>query len=299
MSIGSSISTAAVIQFSEMVHERMQQKTARLKPFVEMLEVKGKSRAYDGMGTVELEELVGRSPDIQFADVEHNRRKLTTKIFGRALPLYKGDLEEVLLNPENKYAEALANAAMRQFDKVVYGAMFATVKTGEEMDTDLTFANDGGLTVDATAGLTYEKLLEIHQNFIDNEVGNDADTEFVMGITGDEHTDLMSELELTSGDFSREYVVDKGTITQAAGIKLVKFAANGAGGASPVLSVASGVRTSFCMARGAMVVGLTRNWDIEVQPRYDKYNTKQVVITGRLGAVRTEGKLIQKVTTTD
>jgi hypothetical protein len=142
-------------------------------------------------------------------------------------------------------------------------------------------------------------LLEIHANFIDNEVGNEMDVKMVMGITGDEHTDLMSELELTSGDYSREYVVDSGTVQKAVGINLIKFAATGASGADPILPVVAGVRTTFCMAEGAIAVAISKAWTITVEDRNDLYSTKQVKIIGTLGAVRTEGKLIQKVTTTD
>lgn len=295
-SIGDSISENAIIQFDSEVHVRVQQKNSRLQPFVEQRKMTGKAMAYDGMGTFELQPLDGRFAPVEFGDMEHWRRKIVKRRFGATLPIDKQDLEERLTNPESGYAEALARAARRQFDRVVVAAMFADVQTGEEFQNTVTATNDGVLTVDATAGLTYEKFLEIHQNFIDNEVGNDEDMTFVMGITGDEHTDLMSELELTSGDYSREYVVDKGTITQATGIKLVKFAA---GGINPILPVSAGTRTSFCMATGAICVGMARQWEIKVEERSDLYDTRQVKITGVLGAVRTEGKLIQKVTTTD
>lgn len=299
MPLNSTVSENAIIQFNNDFHVRLQQKTSRLRPYVEVVPMKGEAMAYDGLGTVELEELNGRYAPVEFTEIEHWRRKITKARFGATLPIDDTDIEERLNDPSSDYADALAYAAMRKFDKVVVSAMFADVVTGENFTTSVTFANDGGLTVDATAGLTYEKLLEICQNFIDNEVGNDMDVRFVMGITGDEHTDLMSEMELTSGDYSRQYVVDKGYITMANGIELVRFAANGAGGATSVLPVSGGVRTTFCMAENAIQVAVARQWRVKVQPRNDIYDTTQIQITGVLGAVRTEGKLIQKVTTTD
>ena len=299
MPIAGSISTAAIIQFSDEVHVRLQQKQSRTQPYCKLLKMKGKAMAYDGIGTVELGPLDGRFQQVEFSEMEHFRRKITKRKFGAALAVDKTDVESMLKDPSSGYAEALALAAKRQFDRVAVGAMFADVKTGEDFENTVTAANDGVLTVDMTAGSTYEKLLEIHQNFIDNEVGNDMDVQFAMGITGDEHTDYMSELELTSGDYSREYVVDSGTIQKATGINLIKFAASGAGGADAILPVSGGVRTSFCMAEGAIAVAIARQWEIKHQPRNDMYDTDQILITGVLGAVRTEGKLIQKVTTTD
>lgn len=298
MGVNESVSQHAIIQFSELIHNRAQQVKARLRPFVEIRQMDGKAMAYDGMGTVEATEIMGRYAPVEFADIEHFRRKITRRRFGVTLPIDDYDIEERLLDPESKYAEATVKAMERKFDRVVVEAMFKDVATGEDFENTVTATDDGVLTVDATGGLTYEKLLEIGENFIDNEVGNDNDVNVVMGITGSEHTDLMSELELTSGDYSKEYVVDKGKMQMATGIGLVKFAGNAVGGANPILSVSGGVRTSFAMAEGAICVGLSRAWKIKIQDRNDLYDTKQVQITGVLGAVRTEGKLIQKVTTT-
>lgn len=298
MAINDSVQEHAIIQFSSDVHVRMQQKQSRLKPYCMEKKMTGKAMAYDGIGTVELGTINGRYQAVDFSEMEHWRRKITKARFGATLPIDDYDINERLTNPESGYAEALAAAANRQYDRVAYGAMFADVLTGEDFDTTVTFAGEGGLTVDATSGLTYEKLLEIHENFMDNEVGNESDVKLCMGITGNEYVDLMSELELTSGDYTSEYVVADGRIRKATGIDLIPFAANGAGGANPILTVASGTRTSFCMAQGAICVAVAMQWAIKVQDRNDLYQTKQVQIVGTLGAVRTEAKLIQKVTTT-
>lgn len=298
MAVMDSISEAAFIQFNDNFHERVQQKKSRLQPYCKMQVIKGKFATYDGIGTLELTPISGRFAPIEFSDLEFNRRKISKARFGLAVGIDKNDVENMLTDPHSPIIAQLAAAAQRQIDRIAYAAMFASVVTGEDLNTTVTAANDGVVTVDATAGLTYEKLLEIHENFIDNEVGNDGDIRVCMGITGNEHTDLMSELELTSGDYSREYVVDKGRIQSAAGIELVRFAGDGVGGANPILTESGGVRTSFAMAEGALVLGIARQWSIKVQDRNDMYDTDQIVISGVLGAVRTEGKLIQKVTST-
>lgn len=298
MAINDTVQEHSIIQFTSDVHVRMQQMQARLKPYCMEKKLTGKAMAYDGIGSVELSEVNGRYAAVQFAEMEHWRRKISKARFAATLPIDDEDINERLTNPESGYAQALAHAANRQYDRVAVAAMFADVLTGEDMDTTVTFAGEGGLTVDATGGLTYEKLLEIHENFMDNEVGNEGDVRLALGITGNEYVDLMSELELTSGDYTSEYVVADGRIRKATGIDLVPFAANGAGGANPILPVSSGVRTSFCMANGAICVAVATQWSIRVQERTDLIGTKQVQIVGTLGAVRTEAKLIQKVTTT-
>jgi hypothetical protein len=76
---------------------------------------------------------------------------------------------------------------------------------------------------------------------------------------------------------------------------LIKFGNNVT---TPVLAVASGIRACFAMADNALCVGMSREWDISIKDRPDFVDTKQVQIVGVLGAVRTEGKLMQQLNTT-
>jgi hypothetical protein len=290
-----SIDNALVIEFSSMVHEAAQQQISRYRPYVKVLQMSGDVWAYDGLGTVEMRELSGRNPKVVFDDIEHLRRKISRKRFGLVLPIDASDIRGSLLNPQNNYASAISKAAMRQYDRVIQAAAFADVLTGRDFGTTVTYANDGGLTVDATAGLTYEKLLEIKQNFMDNDVGVDQGERIVIGHTGAEHTRLMRENELTSGDFSRNFVVDKGTITQALGMDLVSFAANAP---SPIIPVASSQRQLIAMSDRAIALGISKEMSIKIQERNDYHETTQVLVEMEIGAVRTEGKLIQRVSVT-
>jgi len=290
-----SIDNALTIEFSSMVHEAAQQQVSRYRPYVKVLQMSGDVWAYDGLGSVEMRELTGRNPKVTFDDIDHLRRKISRKRFALVLPIDASDVRGSLLNPQNNYASAVSKAAMRQYDRVIQAAAFADVLTGRDFGTTVTAANDGVLTVDATAGLTYEKLLEIKQNFMDNDVGGDQGERLVIGHTGAEHTRLMRENELTSGDFSRNFVVDKGQITQALGMDLVSFAANAA---SPIIPVASSQRQLIAMSDRAIALGISKEMTIKIQERNDFHETTQVVVEMEIGAVRTEGKLIQKVSVT-
>lgn len=291
------ISAHAITQFSDMMHVRAQQIRARLRPYVEIRRLDGELFAYDGLGTVEAREIVGtRYPQTVFDDIEHNRRKLSKREFVITLPISDSDLENRLTDPQGQYADACVMAMERMFDRVVYDAMFADVATGREFATTVTAASDGVRTVAMGAAVTLAKLLELRQNFMDDEVGNDIPVDLCMGITGDEHTTMLQIATLTSRDYSEQFALEKGEITRAVGIDLIKFGANAT---NPVLAVSGGSRTGFCMAKNAICVGVQREWKITVKDRPDLVNTKQLQITGVLGAVRTEGKLIQKYTVND
>ena len=289
------IDQALITEFSEMVHQAAQQKTARLKPYAIYKQMSGDIFAYDGLGQVEAREVNGRNVLADFDDITHNRRKLRRRRFVVNLPVDSSDVRGALLDPDSEYAEACAKAMMRQFDRVIIEAAFADVQTGRDFDTTVTAANDGVVTVDATAGLTYEKLLEIKQTFIDAEVGIDEGEKFFLTGTGDQHTDLMGEVELTSGDFSRQFAVDRGTITNALGMDLVYF---GAGVTNPLFPSVSGVRNLIAAVDRAFCVGISKEMSIKIEERPDYIETHQVQAVMDIGAVRTEGVLVQKVQVT-
>lgn len=290
------IETAQVIQFSSAVHLAAQQMKARFASLFPVKQLTGKSFAYDGIGSIEAQELNGRFNRVTFSDLKVVRRKIGRRRFSLTLPFDEDDASKVLINQEAEYAQACSMAMARVYDRIGIEAALAVVYTGEDMDTSTSFASDGGQTVTATGGLTYEKLLELIQNFIDADVGNDMIESFVFCISGDEHTALMKEIELTSGDYSRQYVIDGGSIAQAIGLKLIKFAANAT---SPILDVTTGVRSCVAMSTRGLCYAMPKQFEIKVQDRSDLVQTKQVQVNWTLGAVRTEGVLVQKVTTTD
>ena len=290
------IDVAMVTQFSDQVHVQAQQSKARLRPFCKIKQMTGDVFAYDGLGLAEATEILGRHQPVVFSDIEHKRRKISRRRFALVLPVDASDVRGALIAPESEYAMACAKAMERVFDRVVVAALFASVYTGREFGTTVTYASDGVRTVTATSGATYEKLLEVNQNFIDDEIGNEVPVSKMMAITGDEHTAFMKETELISGDYNRNYVVEKGEIQSACGIQLVKFA-----GAitTPILTVSGGVRDCFVLAQDGMCVGMSKEMDIKIEDRPDLHETKQVSIVFELGAVRTEGARVMKFTTTD
>ncbi len=290
-----SIDQALVTQFSNLVHQEAQQKTSKLKPYVQMKQMSGDLWAYDGLGRVDAREVSGRVVTADFDNIDHNRRKIARRRFVVNLPVDASDVRGSLLSVDSEYATACAAAMVRQMDRVIAQAAFADVFTGRDFENTTTFAADGGLTVDATAGLTYAKLLEINENFIDEDVGLDENEKLFLTVTGKENTSLMGETELTSGDFTREISVDKGKITFAAGMDLIHYAANAP---QPILEVTGGERFLIAGSSRGICVGMSKEMSITIQERNDLIETHQVQIVMELGAVRTEGALMQKVRVT-
>lgn len=290
-----SIDNALITQFSDMLHVQAQQNPSRLRSHAIVKQMSGDIYAYDGLGIVEAREVNGRVVQTVFDEIEHNRRKIARRRFVVTLPIDASDTRGVLLNPEGEYAGACMRAMNRQWDRVGVEAAFASVSTGRDFATAVTFANDGGNTVNATAGSTYDTILTLRKNWTNNEVGTDDGESFALLITGTEEESFLKELELTSGDFSRHMVVDKGRIAEAAGVKLIVY---GADVSNPILSVTSGTRDCVGISGRALCYGLSKDMSINIKDRPDYVETKQVQIIGQWGAVRTEGVLAQKFQTT-
>jgi len=285
-----------ITQFSDRVHVLAQQKEPRQRAHTMQGKMTGDVWAYDTLDQVEARELNARINKVEFDSIDHARRKIVRRRFTVNLPIDQSDVRGAIIAHQDKYAGAIATAMNRVFDKVVMDARFADVLTGREFDTTTTYASEGLTTVDGTAGFTYEKILEADRQFIDNEVGNDMPETKSLDLTGDEHESLMKESELTSGDFSRQFAVDKGEMVMAAGYAIIKY---GASVNNPLIPVASAVRTCSVKTSRAIFVGMSKEVEIKIQNRNDFVEVNQVQGVFELGAVRTEGILINKFTATE
>ena len=290
------IDVALTTQFSDMVHVKAQQMQARLRPYSRIMKMKGDLWAYDGIGQVEAREYSGRVQPVSFDSIDHLRRKIRRRRFAVNLPIDGSDVRGVLLDPQSNYAEACVMAMARVYDRVGIESAFADVQTGRDFGTTVTFASDGGVTVTATAGLTYNKLVEMKKNFTNREVGLDVGEQLIFAITGDEEEALMKETQLISGDYTRQFAVEKGEMVRAAGFNLVKY---GDSVSNPLLSVSGGTRSCIAASTRGIVYGMSLDLSVSVEKRSDYLEVTQVQAIIQLGAVRSEGVLVQKVTTTD
>ena len=290
------IDVALTTQFSDMVHVKAQQMQARLRHYSRIMKMKGDLWAYDGIGQVEAREYSGRVQPVSFDSIDHLRRKIRRRRFAVNLPIDGSDVRGVLLDPQSNYAEACVMAMARVYDRVGIESAFADVQTGRDFGTTVTFASDGGVTVTATAGLTYNKLVEMKKNFTNREVGLDVGEQLIFAITGDEEEALMKETQLISGDYTRQFAVEKGEMVRAAGFNLVKY---GDSVSNPLLSVSGGTRSCIAASTRGIVYGMSLDLSVSVEKRSDYLEVTQVQAIIQLGAVRSEGVLVQKVTTTD
>ncbi|MFA5186891.1 MAG: phage capsid protein [Patescibacteria group bacterium] len=290
-----SIDNVQITEFNAQLDVQEQQMNTRLLPFVVRVPVSGDNFAYDGITEVSSYRANGRSPLVQPTQASFTRRKMSRERIVVSLEVDDRDVRGMLSDPKGDLAKLCIAAIERETDRIIYDAMFASVLTGRNFETTVNYTTDGVISVDATAAMTYEKLLEIRANFIDNEVSNESSPiPVVIGISGDEHTDLMSEVELTSGDFTKQYNIDKGIIKEALGMGLVPFGA-GSNVTDPILETVGGERISFALSKNGVALGISLDRKVEVKDVPGKIETTLINVIKEVGAVRTQGVRIQRV----
>lgn len=288
-----------VTQFSDMVHVNAEQMQSRTADVTMHKQVKGRDYAYETLDDLEAIEITSRHQKTQGQDINHGRRRIRMREFRATIYLDEKDELEVLIDAQNNYAQAVARALYRKRDAIALEAAFADVFTGKDMTTQVTFANDGGETINATAGATYETLLEASTAFINDDVGTDMPEKKWFGITGDEDYDVKLETELMSGDFQRGWgatkVGEDGMLQVVNGFLVKHFAADAP---VPILTVNSTTRDCIIAAERGICLGVSKELAIRISERPDLNYAKQVQAVMMMGAVRTEGARVKKYQTT-
>jgi len=290
------VDTALITQFSNLLHVKAQQMSTRLMGKCPIKPITGDNFAYDGTGLLTARTVNDRNPLINPVNPDYTRRKMTRDRVIVELIVDNRDVRGMFEDPTSKLVDDCMFAILRKADKIGITAMMAAVLTGKDMDTSVSFATDGGQTVDATAGLTFAKLLELNENFKKNEVGIDIPESIYIGMSEQEEATLLNISQLTSGDFSRDYVVEKGKIIRALGMDIILF---GSGVDAPQLPVAAAVRDNFAFTPKGLMYGMSKNFTVKVEPDYPGYvESTYIQVLGEIGAVRTDGQRVQKLQTT-
>lgn len=284
------------VEFGKEVHVLAQERMAKFLPYVKMQDFRGEDFAYDRFGVLADQEIVERFQPIQLQDASWDRRWMAPRFFAVAVGVDEKDVQKMLRNPGQELATGCVDALMRRKDNLIYNAATANVNVGKSAaaTTPLTFANDGGITIDASGGFGFGTLQTIKQNFVDNAVATETEVDVALTVDGKRMANLMAEQELTSFDYATDKPVASGTMGQAYGMKLLPFA-SGVTTYAPLLTLTSGERTLIALAENGIVFanGII---SIRIEKRIDMYNSPTQIIAEMVAcAMRTEGARVQSV----
>lgn len=303
--ISPSLDQGQLQNFNDSFFELAQQNKSRLEGSgaVVYLPSKGKVNNMARIGRLELVEVATRNPDKQFADYALDNRQLTKRRFTLTVQIdAKYDINELIKDPTSDILKQLVNAKGRQIDRVIVAASIGAVNTGspDAALTSTSASTDGVITIDASAGVTYEKVQEITQNFINNDLPYELFKGSVIGVSGTENSNLMGEVEFISSLFISGKPVEEGVMRNAGTYQVIQFAGSVNGGVTvtnPILPEGATLRDCVVLAPESVAVAMEIG-RLDVTKSATKVNSWDITIDLWLNAMRTEGVRVQKMQTT-
>ncbi len=214
-----------VQQYATNIELLLQQKDARIAPFVMMGSHVGKQASpVDQIEKIEMQAKAGRFADIGRVDAELDRRWVYP--VDRDLPqlIDEEDKLRLLTDPKSSYVANAVAAANREKDRQLIAAFFADAKTGESGGTTTSFlaANQISQSTGASAatGLNVKKLREAKRILMSYDI--DLNTEQIYcAINAKQHDDLLGEAQVVSTDFNEKPVLVDGRVTRFLGINFI------------------------------------------------------------------------------
>lgn len=303
--INPTVDAGAMENFQDSFHSLAQQTDSQLvqSGVAVFLPSKGKTTHYARIGRIELVEVDTRNPDKQISDYALDNRQFTKRRFTKTIQIdAKHDINELLKDPTSDILMQLNHGKERVIDRIIVSSAIGSVLTGAPETSPVTTsaATDGVVTVDATAGLTYEKVQEITENFINNELPMSLIKGSLFAIAGTENTALMGEAEFISSDYIDARPVTEGVQTSAGTYGIALFGGSKTGGITvnnPVLPESGTTRNCVVMTRDSVALSMELA-ALEVTKSATKVNSWDITIDFWINAMRTEGVRVQQVNTT-
>ena len=292
--------------FEESFYQRAQQmESVLLKSGVcDYKALRSAEENIQSMDRVNLQKTEGTNPEKIYQTWGTNNRKMVSERFTISLAIdkKKDDLEQVI-SPDGELIKQAKFGVARLIDTYGARALLGSVDiamAGRGSSNIITAAADGVLTVDATAGLSYAKILEARKNFIKNDVdAMDYNKSIFLG-TQTEWGALMNEDKFINNDFINSRPVESGNVPNIFGSNFAFLGGSESGFTkeNPILEETSGTRKCIMACPKSLAIQLS-GLKINVSEDPDKYADSRVItFLIYVGAMRLEGAKVQQITTT-
>lgn len=263
---------------------------------------KGARHNLGRIGRLELQKVTGRNPLKQYTDASFDNRQFSTDRYTVSVLIdNKTDVDELIADPTSDIYANINAAKERVIDRVIASTAIGAVLVGAPNGsiTSLSAALDGVKTVDATSGLTYEKVLEVTQNFINSDLDVSEIMGSMFGLTGKENTSLMGETEFINNDYISARPVEQGIMEQVGkyGIALFAGSVTGSAVANPV--VVEDATYRYCPVLTPNSISLAMEVaSLRIEQSAAHVDSKEITIAFNIGAMRNEGVRVQIIKTT-
>jgi len=235
--------------------------------------------------------------------IDFARRVISNETWDTADFVDPTQVVQVLQDPTSAKAEAMAMAAARKTDQILYDAIRGAALTETGGVTSVPLPSTQKIAVGGTpSGLTLDKLSEA--KFIMDDADVPMENRVLM-CGAEQIADLNTDTTITSADYNTDKTISEGdgNVRRLMGFQIITV--NGVRDGDSLLSGArAGNRIlydtgviAFCVAFDASNIILNRQMGLStsVDARADLSNVKQILSTMMLGATRMQEKGVVEI----
>lgn len=273
------IPVAFVDQFKSNVYVLAQQKKSKLREWVRVQDLVGRSHSFERIGPTEMVQKTVRHADTPLVSTPHSRRRVTPLDWEWADLVDVQDKVRLLIDPESEYTQNAARASGRRWDRDIISAALGNAFSIDAADASTPVALPSlQLIVDGGTGLTMAKVRQAKFLFDDVDVDED-DRVFVASPKGMQQ--LLTDSTVTSSDFNTIKALIDGTIADRRwmGFSWV---------VSSLLPKTANIRTNIAWQKNAMGMAINQDMTSHIDVRPDKSYATQVYISQTFGVTRIE-----------
>lgn len=269
---------------------------------ISMEVIDGKQKMKDFVGKVSMQKADEVNTRVKETSVDHFRRKLMATRYNAAIQVDEKVVRDMGKDPKSEYATALVRACNREKDQVIAKAVFADVYTGEYGNVAVNFVDDGGRQIDASAGLTYDFIVDIQQYQSAKATGVMHEERSEVWLSDQEMAKLLKEEKMINNDYGTMTKKDGKVIIESLGLEFGVLPSS-VDDELPVLEVSNGKRRCFALAGNkmnpALYYAVRRNMTVQVKDNSHEFvEGRQVQAIIEMGATRAEGVRVIEILTT-
>ena len=294
-------------QFESELHHDAQQMESKTTGKVETRPVtNAQTFIYNRISAIEDAEVTTRLSATVAQEAQHAVRGASVRDFRCTVLIDEFDELQSSVDFRAGLSRAINAAIMRRRDRLALEAADAAVLTTKSLGTSVSASSDGVTTIShGSVGLTLSKMLTMMENFGAAGVLENPGMRVYLACTHYQITDLMNEVEFTSGDFTRDFPLEKDRpwmYSSPLGVTLIVFPA-ASNIANPLVSKSSTTRSCIAWVGSPMesgiCVGINKAPSMKINERPDLNNATQIQMTLFAAALRTEGVKVQVVQCTE
>lgn len=285
---GSMITAAFKRQFHDTFEVQCQQMQSVLQVGVEDRgAISGASFTINDLGSVEMQASGDRFGDTKWSVPEAGTRLAIMQDYDLFVPIEPRDTPKLSADPTNKYMQACLSAEQRQRDRMIYGALGASIqrKTTDGETYTATALPTKQLVGASGMPINKQKIVRARKLFRQNHADN---VPLYMIYNADMLEQVLVDEELNPWDKQTiQSLIDGDVAKKWAGFIWLPYE-------DLKTSEDGKTQTTFAYAQGAVHYGRNSIHDFDIATRADKKNVKQIGGIASYGAGRAnEQKVVQ------